>query len=503
MKKINFVILVLSAASFCSCEDFLSKEPLNDLTVEKFYETEADVTAGLIGAYNDFQYTRFIPHNFVCITSIAAGDAWEPNSNAPGLKEYEKLEVTSSNGDGKNLEIFIQAFGIIGEVNRVLLYLPEINTTEEAKNELEGEIRFLRALSYYHLVGLFGGMPILREATNFADEVDFTRATVQETWAFVIEDLTYAAANLPASRDQANQGRATRGSANGLLARILAMRAADDAGLWQRAKEAAQAVINDGYSLDPDYANNFKASGDYNSESLFEIGYDPESPDAQGNQVHPFNTAPFAGGWSYGESTSQTYKNFEADDVIRRKASVYMIGDTINDTERVWDGSDNPEFLSPSPNGFVRAGTAKYNTPNQPCCSGSGINFKLIRFAEMLLVMAEAENELGNTASALGYLKQVRDRANLNTDMTLTDQASVREMIFMERMAELTMEGVKYYDLVQRNRGRDFKIKTYNRDEFLFPIPQAEIDKNGWQQNTSLTQAMKDEFMAGVIVNIR
>lgn len=494
--KLQFVTLSIL---ILSCSDFLEKEPLNGLNQDGYYQTEEDVVTGLIGAYNDLQDIRYIPHNFVANTSIAAGDAWEPNGGAQAFRDFEKLTVSSDNV--KNLEIITKAFGGIGKVNRVQDAMSEMDIPEESKRIFEGEARFLRALNYYHVVGLFGGMPILRTAPTFGEEVDFTRATVQETWAFIIEDLQFAANALPANRNPEDAGRATRGSANALLARVLAMRAADDLTIWQEAKDAAQSVIDDAYSLDSDYENNFRETGDYNSESLFEIGYEPESADGTRNRFQPFATPTFGGGWSYGESFSNAYNNFEADDFIRRRTAVYKVGDSLNGSNVIWDGASDPEYLNPSPRGYVRAGTAKYNTPDSP--GGNGINYKLLRYSEVLLVMAEAENELGNTAAALEYLKQVRDRVGLPTDLTLGDQEVVREIIFMERMAELCMEGVKFYDLVQRTRGRDFQKKTYNRDEFIFPIPQAEIEKTGWQQNAPIPQSVKDEFMAGVIVDIR
>lgn len=501
MKKIALLILTLTACT--ACEDFIDKAPQDNLVAEGFYQTEADAVSGLVGVYNDLQDVRYVVHNFNLINEIAAGNAWEPNSNALGFSEYQKLQVTPTNGDGKNFELFSKVYGSIGKAVRVLKYVPTLQASAEVKKQLEGEIRFLRALSYYHLVGLFGGLPLIKEAPVYGEENLFPRATVQETWDFILADLDYAAANLPASRTGTNQGRATRGSANGLLARILAMRAGSDKALWQRAKTAAQRVIDDGYQLDPSYANNFMASGDYNKESLFEIGFDPNSSDGEGNRICLFNTAAFAGGWSYGEATSSAYRNFEKADFIRRRTTVYAIGDSINYRSTIWTGNNNPEYLRPSARGFVRAGTAKYNDPGQNKWEGTNTNYKMLRFAETLLVMAEAENELGNSASALRYVKQVRDRVKLTTDMTMTDQAAIRTLILMERRAELCMEGVSFYDLVQRRLSRDFKPTSFDRDAFVFPLPDIEVQKNNWTQNTSMTQAMKDAFMGSIIIDIR
>lgn len=499
----KYIFIVVVVFSLTSCKKFLDLQPQNNLTAEGYYQTEAEAVAGLLGAYNDLQDTRYIIHNFHCISAIAAGDSWEPNSNALGFSEFEKLEVTPTNGDGKTLELFSRAFGCIGKVNRVLAGVQQISASDEIKAALEGEIRFLRALNYYYLVGMFGGLPLLSSAPVYGTNAEFTRATTAETWNFIISDLEFAASKLPAARDAANRGRATRGSANGLLARVLAMRAGTDAAMWQKAKVAAQAVIDDGYELDASYANNFLQTGNYNAESLFEIGFNPLATEGQGNQLSLFNTASFANGWSYGEAFSNAYNNFEAADTERRRVSVYKLGDTPNNTTTVWNGGGNIEFTNPSPKGYVRAGTAKYNVGNNSDWAGTGADFKILRFAETLLVMAEAENELNNTTAALGYLAQVRSRVGLTTNMTLTDKSVVRELIFKERMAELCMEGVKFNDLVQRRRGRDFLVKTFNPDDFVFPIPQTELQINGWTQNNSLTQAMKDEFMAGVIVDIR
>ena len=101
MKKIYIAFIVL--VSMSSCKKLLDKQPLNNLTSEGYYKTQADAISGLIGAYNDFQNTQYIIHNYHCISEIAAGDSWEPNTNALGFTEFEKLQVTAANGDGKTL----------------------------------------------------------------------------------------------------------------------------------------------------------------------------------------------------------------------------------------------------------------------------------------------------------------------------------------------------------------------------------------------------------------
>ncbi|MFY0625697.1 MAG: RagB/SusD family nutrient uptake outer membrane protein [Reichenbachiella sp.] len=501
MKKI---IYIMAALCFLGCEGFLEKEPQDALTADGFYETANDATLAVNAAYSTFQNLNYYGFNFPVLSNISGGDAVKGGFGAgdrPSYLQFGSYEVNSGNLRAK--EYFISAFGGVNRANQVLDNVTEMDLAddfpESLKNRILGEARFLRALNYYNLVLTFGGMPLVSSVPTVTDE-PLPRASVQETWDFIIQDLEIAEGLLPATYhvdgERQNVGRATSGAANAMLARIHAFR-----GNWNDVRTYADAVINDtegNYGLAGDYGSNFGSDGNNNVESIFEIQYTAgvtsvnvwSGPGGGGdwnsNQLsryaHPQEQPAGAGGWAFMQPTQDLVDDYEAGD-LRLPATVYQTGDAIG--AEVFDPASTNHLANAG-----MFGLKKYTIPNDGNSGqGNAINYKIIRFAEVLLLKAEAENELvGPTAAALDPINLVRNRAGLlpidATNNPGLDQTMLRDLIVHERRVELAMEGIRFFDLTQRGLAEsELGSRGFSAGDEIFPIPSDELDLTGWDQN--------------------
>ena len=360
------------------------------------------------------------------------------------------------------------------------------------KDALYGEIYFLRAYYYFELVKFFGGVPVFTDKRlSVSDSKTLTRATKQQVYDVIVSDLNKAIAVLPNTNIQ--KGRVTKYAAQALLGKAY---------LYQdKFTEAAamlENVVNGPFSLVPNFASIFLASGENGPESVFEIQYSNLSPfydwanpgRGQGNlavQVcgirNLTGTSPYGQGWSTNLPTQNLANAYAAGDTRKEV--------TVLDIEAYKNA--NPQFnityqVAPYKN------TGLYNQkylPRKGETSGQvELNYlnnnRTIRYADVLLMAAEANNRAAtpNDAKAQTYLNRVRQRAfnNTATNITLTGTA-LRQAIWDERRLELAMEGDRFFDLVRTGQAAT-KITGFvaGKNE-VFPIPQQEIDASGLTQN--------------------
>lgn len=493
MKKNIFLGLCVLGIAW-GCEDFLEIEPQDSLTTTGFYNTADDAIGAVNAAYDGFQHLNYYGFNYPVILNVAGGDAIKGGFGAGDRAfylEFETFDITPQNV--RIQEFYGMAWGGVNRANQVLDNVSQMEVggdfTEALRTRILGEATFLRAFHYYNLVLGFGGMPIYEEVPKIDSEV-LPRATAEETWAFIIRDFNDAADKLPDSYDEANKGRVTKGAAQAMLARIHALR-----GEWDQVRNFADLVIGSpaGYDLAPTFAENFDERGNNNIESIFEIQYTlsntslnvwSQSGDWNSNFLATY-TAPQTNnaGWGFMSPTEDLVNDFEAGD-IRLGETVYQPGDPYGDG--VFDPTDGTHFANAGPYGHK-----KWTGLNFDGSAGNGFdyNYKIIRFAEVLLLKAEAENELnGVSATALDPLNRIRDRASLapvnEANNPGLDQATLRDIILHERRIELAYEGVRFYDVVYRGRGSEFfGTRGYEPGEEIFPIPPSEIAETGWPQN--------------------
>ena len=486
MKRLaQYFIVFGSLMALLSCEKFLDVEPEFTQDAENYFLSPQDYELALIGAY-DLLQTSFLTQ---WIGEIASGHSiagGESVTDTQGLHEIENMTHNAQNNELRSLFQF-QYTGI-ARCNYIMENKDNIEFDE--KNRVIGETRFLRAYYYFELVKYFGGVPLIVDKRLGADEVtEIDRASAAEVYAQIEADLEFAAANLSYGRFE--KGRADKGAALALLGKVY---------LYQdKFTEAAnvldQVITEGGYGLVPEFADIWPVANENNEETVFDIEYTGLEGGSYGcfvclegnaavgfHGIRQFDGPVYGDGNSYNLPTEDLYNAFAAADP-RRDITVLDIDAWIAD-------QPNPGSISYAIGGGGHTGyyNNKYlkrqgeiGLPDNDLTSP--VNYKVIRYADVLLMAAEAHNRSGNDGAALPLLNQVRDRVGMpplsSGGSQLTDD------IWNERVLELGGEGYHFWDLVRTGRA-PLEIDGFIAGKHeLFPIPQIEIDLAGgnWQQN--------------------
>ncbi len=478
------LVLLFSGMLALSCgDDFVDVDSFDEDS-ENFFNSESDYQEALIAAYDMLQstYLNVMVGEIASNNTLAGG---ESATDVPGIQEIDNMTHTPVNQQLR--DIWSWMYAGVNRANYILEF--QDKTDFPGKDVVLAETRFLRAYYLFELVKWFGPLPFNVDNPDnrilFGDQDVLERQSEEVIYATIESDLTFAAANLPAV--QAETGRATRGAAQALLGKAY---------LYQEKFTDAAAildeVINTGpYDLLQDYSTMFENFNENNIESVFEVQYtDVEGAGfgclqcSEGNVAVGFNgirnyTGPvFESGFSFNVPTQEVYEAFDPSDVRRDVA--------ILDIE-AWAAA-NPEVSYVE--GFEHTGyyNRKYiarqgdlNTPDANLTNPN--NYRAIRFADVLLMAAEAHNRTGNDTRAQQYLNRVRNRAGLG-DISETGTA-LRLAIYEERRLELVGEGHHFFDLVRTGRAaQEIPGFTSGKHE-LFPIPSIEIELAGnrWSQN--------------------
>lgn len=459
INKLYIAILLSAGLTLHSCKDskFLdvpSKENVEAEDSGTVYTPEQFVN-GVYGMFTDWDYA----FSFLGITEMISDNADKGSSatDSGGDKLLlDNLTYTSTAGSFQSM--WARWYKSIGRATRAIEYTEEYGLTDEAyKNRLIGEARFLRALNYFYLVRGWGDVPI--------QERDYIkREPAAEVYAYIEADLKFAIDNLPVKSAYAAKdlGRATKGAAQGLLSKVYLYQ-----NKWQQAADMAKTVINSGgYSLEKDYATIWRLAGENGPESLFEWQARGTSI-AHGIQQYSQVQAPRGGavalGWGFNIPSQNLLNAFNAEnDSIRRDATIIFRGETLYDGRLIDNGVENPMYNEKA-----------YSSAN----GGAGDtdkNIRYLRLGEIYLILAEASNELGNNSEALNALNTVRKRVKL-TEVTTTDQAQLRQLIWKERRLELAFEHDRWFDLIRTKQAKAAMAangKTFQDKMLLFPIPE-------------------------------
>ena len=456
--KYSIVIATLAVTQSCK-KDFLTRPPIDTVTSGNFYKTNDEVMAGTAPLYNivwfDYNDKAF----------MAFGEARGGNLNSNDRTAFIRFAPSAT--DIYTLLPGYKAFyKIIGQSNLTMQGIKNAigsTASESGKNMGIAECRFMRAMGYYNLVNYWGAVPIIYDNVAQLDNSS-TRNTIESIWQFIILDLKFAAANLPASPYQ--QGRITKYSAEGMLAKMYLTRA----GLGKTAGSRSQTDLDSAkyyagdvihsspYSLLPNYADLFKSannnSSNNNSESLFALQWMPNSsPWGVNNSFQAYvafdpKITQTGDGWGSAQGGSADLVKYyitHPADSIRRKQTLMFQGDYYPELDQKDGGTrvtanyiaNIKKYVvgSPADNGGKGAFMAAY------------INTYMLRLAEVYLIYAEAI--MGNTAStsdaeALKYFNAVRKRAGL-TDMT----SITFDDIFQEKRVETAFEGNAWYEILR------------------------------------------------------
>jgi len=455
-KSLFLIVLVLAGCS----DDFLdvaSRETVEAEDSKDVYTPDMYVN-GVYGMFTDFDYA----FAYLGITEILSDNADKGSSTTDTGTDKDILDNLTYTSTTPSFEsMWEQWYKAIGRATQSIEYTEEYGLTDEAyKNRLIGEAKFLRAVNYFFLVRGWGAVPIQE------DDI-VRRVPADSVYAYIELDLTDAAGVLPLKSEYASAdlGRATKGAAQALLSKVYLYE-----GKWQEAYDMANTVINSGeYSLEPDYSVLWRASSENGVESIFEVQARGESTAHGVQQYSQTQGARGVSGWGWGfnipsQNLLDDFNN--SGDAIRRDATIIFAGETL------WDGRVvSPQVENPMYN------EKAYSSQNV----GAGEtdkNIRYLRLGEVYLILAEAANELGNTAEALAALNLVRERVDLD-DVTTTDQSALRQAIWHERRLELAFEHDRWFDLVRTGQaatamaaaGKPFVTGKHE----LFPIPEEQL----------------------------
>jgi hypothetical protein len=369
----------------------------------------------------------------------------------------------------------------VKRANVVIEKVPAISMDNALKTRYIAEARFIRGLIYFDFVRAWGGVPLV---TTTEPALKLPRASAEQVYAQIIGDLTYAAENLPlkSAYKAGDLGRATSGAARAMLARVYLFK-----GNFINAEKYALEVINSNqYSLEPVFTDANGINGNNGVESVFEIGaIQAEGTESGGNQYA--NTMGVRGtpnrGWGFGRPTVALRNSFVNGDP-RYRGTVINLKDTLDGVVILGDGS-TPDITYDDQGNIIEIEcySRKVWVPGNNTITQWGHHRRIIRYADVLLMAAEALNENNKPAEALIYLNMVRERARQGNstilpDITTTNTSELKEIIFNERRQELAMEGWRFWDLVRTGRAQQVlgPLGFIQGKHELLPVPQSEID---------------------------
>jgi len=477
--KLKYILIVLIIGFSCS-DDFVDVEPQDQLA-DNFFNTEADYQSALIAAYDLLQstYLNVMLGEIASNNTLAGG---ESPIDVPGIQEIDDMVHTPVNQQLR--DIWSWMYGGINRANYIMEFKDNIDF--EGKDAVLAQTRFLRAYYYFELVKWFGDVPLAVDVRiQFGDQFNIPRTPKSEVYAQIEEDLIFAADNLPYVQPQV--GRVTKGAAQALLGKVYLFQ-----DKFSDAAIVLENLINSGpHALLPDYTNMFENDNENTIESVFEVQYsDLEGASfdclqcSEGNVAVGFNgirnySGPlFESGFSFNVPTLEAYNAFEDGDA-RRDIAILNIDQWAADTGATFStGHEHTGFFNRkyiARQGDSNIGDANLTNPN---------NYRAIRYADVLLMAAEALNRGGiDDSRAQLYLNQVRTRAML-PDVMATGSA-LTDAIYRERRVELVGEGHHFFDLVRTGRAASAIDGFQSGKHEVFPIPSIEIQLAGnqWEQN--------------------
>lgn len=507
MNILKYFSFLIALAVLSSCAK-LKEDPGAFITAAEYYKTKADAVNAVNAAYfllNSGGPSVQTPYNTLFATGMDfMSDDIDPGPGATNADVRSQAVLNHSSTGLRVLQLWQQHYAGIKKANVAIDKVPEIEDvalTDALKKRLIGEAKLLRALYYFNLVRLFGGVPLILHDQPGVSISDFqiARNTVAEVYVQIEKDFTEAALALPDSYTGVDIGRATAGAAKSLLSKVYLTQ-----GKWTDAVAKAEEVTGAfpyaagsspyHYDLFADYAQVFLPAYKNGKEHIFSAQFKSNSL-SQGNNQAPRGARSGVPGM-VGSYTDQVrfytqgtdkffsiYKLYEANDKRKKNGSFVT---RFLGTDGKWYGDLNDKSIPGDSIPYLN----KYWDPNQSSnLSESAANVPVIRYSEVLLILAEAENELnGPTAKAYAAYNRVRERAGLTPLSGLTKN-QFREALYLDRRLELVWENQRWFDLIREKDGagkiiledalkKVGKVNVSVPKHLLFPIPQQEIDLN-------------------------
>ncbi|MCC7464867.1 MAG: RagB/SusD family nutrient uptake outer membrane protein [Saprospiraceae bacterium] len=480
LKYLSAAVMVLLSITSCQ-KDFLERRPEGRLTFEEFFQIEAHAIEATNAVYAQYREFDLVALPYLACTDILSDDAdkGSTQNDAPLISDLDNFTLDATNP--YVAPVYRGHYRAIARANLAIENIPNIEMDAALRDRLVGECKFLRAYSYLLLVQWFGDLPLITRTLQGDEYYSQTRQDKSLIYDQIEADLKDAINALPdkAGYAQADKGRATKAAAQGLLAKLYMIK--HD---WAAAETQCMDIINSTqYSLLTRYADNFLPVGENGAESIFEMqAVALPTQQAAGPGASPFNMVQGVRGipnlgWGFNRPSDNLVSAYENGDP-RREATIIYVGEILPDGST--QVQDNPEIINERFN-------QKAWVPAHPGLQDNGPgNIRVLRYADILLLAAEAKNELGKSGEALPLLNQVRKRARgtnnfILPDITVTDQAMLRERIYRERRVELAMEQHRWFDLLRWGRAAQV-MQAVGKANFvpgkheLLPIPQTEVD---------------------------
>ena len=488
--KIFSIILSLSVFSI-GCSKFLELDPPYTQDAENFFLNEADYLRALTGAY-DLLQGMFVSYWIGDIASDNCIAGGESATDTEGLHQIDAMTHGAFNDELRS----IIRFNYCGIARCNFLLEPKENEIDfSSKATILAEAKFLRAFYYFELVKFFGDIPLVVDERLGVQQIQqLERTPASEVYAQIEKDLNDAIAILSYKSESTHsgiKGRVDKGAALGLLGKVYLFQEN-----WSAASQTFNTLINSGnYALASDYNTMFLKENENNSETIFDVEYSGQEGGSYGcliclegnltvgyQGIRQYDGPSYGDGNSYNLPTQDLFNSFENYDP-RREATCLNIDDfiannSVGTTYGIGAGGHT---------GFYNH---KYMKSRDEMLNGipdndltSGVNYRVIRYADILLMAAEALNQSGDDVTALTYLNLVRSRVGL---FQKTSSGTVLyEDILKERRSELSCEGHRFFDLVRTGKAITEITNFVTGKHELFPIPQDEIDLAGgnWSQN--------------------
>lgn len=489
--KIFAVFISISLASL-GCSKFLDINPPYTQDAENFFLNEEDYLRALTGAYDLLQgmFVSYWVGDIASDNCIAGG---ESVTDTEGLHQIDNMSHGAVNNELRS----VMRFNYCGISRCNFLLEPKENEiTFPSKAVILAEAKFLRAFYYFELVKFFGDIPLIVDERLGVQQIqNLDRTPSVEVYSQIEKDLNEAISVLSFKSESSHsgiKGRADKGAALGLLGKVYLYQQK-----WEQARQTFSSIINSGYySLATDYSTLFLKENENNSETVFDVEYSDQeggsygcliclegnlTPGYQG--IRQYDGEVYGDGNSYNLPTQNLYDFFEYQDP-RREATCLDINAFLTSQGLPADA------IGIGAGGHTGFYNNKYIKSREEMLNGipdndltSGVNYRVIRYADILLMAAEANNQLGLDSTALNYLNQVRTRVGLFEKTS--SGTTLYNDILTERRSELSCEGHRFFDLVRTGKAADEIDGFVVGKHELFPIPQDEIDLAGgnWLQN--------------------
>ncbi|WP_455642332.1 RagB/SusD family nutrient uptake outer membrane protein [Parabacteroides johnsonii] len=477
--KYNLIAIALLGFSFSSCSDFLEQNPQTDLSENDFYKTADDILSAVNGAYSSLQEGDIYGNWYVFGEIPSDNTRNQLSGSVTTQNEFDQFYIDTQNG--MIASFWKAAYKVINRTNTVLGRIDGIEINAELANRYKLECKFIRALMYFNLVRVYGDVPLVLKEISISESYDILREPKENVYNQIIADLKEAQ-GLPVSYSTAEDGRATQGAAKALLADVYMT-----LHKYAEAETILAEIINSGRygllentpgSLNIDgYKNVFSPVNHNSKEGIFEIqflkgGYGEGSNYANNFAPENSGTNVVAVGGTGGNNIPEMdiYNAYEEGD-LRRDFSMSL---------GYYDNRKNNEWVE------SRYVCKFMDVPYQN--NDASNNYPVIRYADVILMYAEALNQNGKTAEACKYLNMTRRRGfgyqtteTSPVDLQTTDKAQFALMVEQERRVELAFENHRWFDLIRTGRAVEvMKSKGFSLNEtnLICPIPQKQIDVN-------------------------